>query len=60
VEFCFTKGRTESTIDDKTLQGFDLGSPDYTYTGAGFGAGTGASVANHIIDDFKTWVADER
>lgn len=58
VEFRFTNGKMECTIDGKTLQGFILRSPDYTYTGIGFGAGTGANISNQIIDDFQIWIAE--
>jgi len=57
VEFTFTDGRLACTIDGKTVHGFSLFQPDYTYTGIGFGAGTGSSVSNQIIDDFQIWVA---
>ena len=58
VEFRFTNGRLVAIIDGQTLQGFGLFTPDYTYTGIGFGAGTGAAVSNQIIDDFQIWVGD--
>lgn len=58
VEFVFTKGKMECTIDGKILQGFILQQPDYTYTGIGFGAGTGANISNQIIDDFQIWIAE--
>jgi hypothetical protein len=58
VEFRFTNGRLVATIDGTTVQGFGLFTPDYTHTGIGFGAGTGASVSNQIIDDFQIWVGD--
>ena len=60
VEFRFTNGRLVATVDDEILQGFGLFTPDYTYTGIGFGAGTGAAVSNQIIDDFQIWVGEQR
>jgi hypothetical protein len=58
VEFRFTNGRLVAMVDGTTLQGFGLFSPDYTYTGIGFGAGTGSSVSNQIIDNFQIWVGE--
>src|SRR5690349_3270819 len=46
VEFRFTDGRMTCTVDGKFFQGFALHDPDYTYTGIGFGAGTGSNISN--------------
>ena len=58
VEFRFTEGRMACVIDGTTLQGLTLSDPDYTHTGIGFGAGTGAQVSDQVIDDFQVWVAE--
>ena len=47
------------TVDGDLFQGFALEDPYYTYTGIGFGAGTGSWFSNQIIDDFQIWVAQD-
>jgi hypothetical protein len=59
VEFTFHNGHLACTIDGQTVQGFSLFHPDYTYTGIGFGAGTGSLTSNQIIDDFQIWIAND-
>lgn len=56
VEFTYTNRHIECTIDGTIVHGFVLENPDYTYTGIGFGAGTGSSFSNQVIDDFQIWV----
>jgi hypothetical protein len=58
VEFRYTDGRMACLVDDKLLNGFYFRDPDYTYTGIGFGAGTGSYTSNQIIDDFQIWVGE--
>jgi Bacterial lectin len=58
VEFTFSNGRSACTIDGITVHGFRLSDPDYTYTGVGFGAGTGSFTSDQIIDNFQIWVAE--
>ena len=56
VEFTYRNRRLTCVIDDITIHGFVFDRVDYTYTGIGFGAGTGGLFANQIIDDFQIWV----
>jgi hypothetical protein len=56
AEIVFNHGHLSCSVDGKTLHGFTLCDPDYTFTGIGFGAGTGSYVADHVIDDFQIWL----
>ena len=49
VEFTFKNGRLACTIDGSTVLRATISDPDYSHTGIGFGAGTGASISrsNH-------------
>ena len=58
VEFTFDRGQLACTIDGETVLSFFLSHRDYSFTGIGFGAGTGGATSNQIIDDFQIWVAD--
>jgi hypothetical protein len=57
VELTFDDGHLALTIDRQTVSGFSLCKPNSSFTGIGFGAGTGSNVSNQIIDDFEIWVA---
>ena len=59
VEFTYHNGHLTCTIDHQTVHGFTICHPDYTYSGIGFGAGTGSYTSNQIIDDFQIWVAND-
>ena len=58
VEFTFDRGQLACTIGGETVLSFFLSHRDYSFTGIGFGAGTGGATSNQIIDDFQIWVAD--
>ena len=59
IEFTYTNRHLSCTIDGTIVHGFVFDQVDYTYTGVGFGAGTGSQISNQIIDDFQIWVSDE-
>jgi Bacterial lectin len=59
VEFAYNNAHLSLTIDGRTVSGFTMCKPDYTFTGVGFGGGTGSYVSNQIIDNVQIWVADD-
>jgi hypothetical protein len=58
VECVFVNGQIKVSIDDAVLFKLKLRNPDYTFSGVGFGAGTGAAQADHQIDKFQLWVRE--
>lgn len=52
VEIDFADGSLDVFVDGESAISYTLTAPDYTYTGVGFGAGTGAATSNQVIDDF--------
>lgn len=58
VECIFVDGKIKVSIDEGVLFTLALPDPDYTFSGVGFGAGTGAAVGDHQIDKFQLWVRD--
>ncbi|HST08838.1 MAG TPA: hypothetical protein VLL05_00560, partial [Terriglobales bacterium] len=59
VEFTFRNGHLECTVDGSTVEDAHISDPDYSHTGIGFGAGTGVSTSNQIIDDFQIWIEND-
>jgi Bacterial lectin len=56
VEFTYSNGQFKIKIDNTPAWNAKLQDPDYRFSGVGFGAGTGAAVADHEIDNFRLWV----
>ncbi len=56
AEVKFITGTIIIQIDGETVLRSQLLHPDHTYSGVGFGAGTGVAVADHEIDSFRLWV----
>ncbi len=54
----FDNGRVVVQIDGGVVIDFTITNPDYTFSGVGFGAGTGLATNNHIIDDFVLRVGE--
>lgn len=48
----FKNGQVSVQVDKEVLIDYQLSNPDYTYSGIGFSASTGAASNYHIIDDF--------
>jgi hypothetical protein len=58
VSISFTEGAIRLSIDRKTIFDTQLTDPDYSFSGVGFGAGTGSAYGDYKIDDFRLWVAE--
>lgn len=58
VQFNFAEGRIRISIDGETTLNYQLADPDYSFSGIGFGAGTGSAVGDYEIDNFRLWVPD--
>jgi hypothetical protein len=58
VQFAFAEGRIRISIDGVTTLNDQLADPDYSFSGIGFGAGTGSAVGDYEIDSFRLWVAE--
>jgi hypothetical protein len=58
VQFNFAEGRVRVAIDGATTLNYQVADPDYTFSGIGFGAGTGSAVGDYEIDNFRLWAAD--
>lgn len=58
VQIAFTDGAIRVSIDRKTVFDTQLTNPDYSYSGVGFSAGTGAAYGDYQVDDFRLWVAE--
>jgi murein DD-endopeptidase MepM/ murein hydrolase activator NlpD len=48
----YDEGLVDVWIDNELVLLTDIATPNYTYTGIGFGSGTGIYTNNHVIDDF--------
>jgi len=59
VEFTFKNGRLACTIDGNPALRATISDPDYSHTGIGFGAGTGFSISDQIIDDVEIWIEND-
>ena len=58
VQVAFNEGRIQMRIDgEKTLE-TKIAFPDYSFSGIGFGAGTGFAVGDFKIDNFRLWVSE--
>ena len=58
VQVIFVEGAIRITIDGETTLDTQLGNPDYSFSGVGFGAATGLEVGTYEIDNFRLWVAE--
>jgi hypothetical protein len=56
VQVTFREGAIKVVIDEETTWNLKLDNPNYTFSGVGFGAGTGAAVEDNEIDDFQLLV----
>lgn len=56
VDFTYSDGQIKVKIDTDPAWNGDLRTTDYSFSGIGFGAGTGSAVADHEIDNFRLWV----
>lgn len=57
VRVAFADGRIKITIDGQTTLNAQLANPDYTFTGIGFGAGTGFAYGDYQIANFRLFVS---
>jgi len=57
VQFVFDEGTIRMSIDGETTLRYQITNPDYTYSGIGFGTGTGSAFGDYEIDNFRLWVA---
>jgi hypothetical protein len=58
VEFNFAEGGIRILIDGVATFATHLAEPDYSFSGIGFGAGTGSAVGDYEIDSFRLWVQE--
>jgi hypothetical protein len=52
VQVHYDHGLIVVTVDGKGVLRYQIKHPDYSFSGVGFGGGTGGSTNNQIIDDF--------
>ncbi len=58
VHITFAEGRIKISIDGEITLNTQLRDPDYSFSGIGFGAGTGSAYGDYQIDDFRLWVSE--
>lgn len=58
VRVAFKEGTVRIFIDGMITLETRLPAPDYSFSGIGFGAGTGGAVGDYEIDNFQLWVSD--
>jgi len=58
VQLAFAEGRVKISIDGVVTFTTQIADPDYSFSGVGFGAGTGDAYGTYEIDNFRLWVAE--
>ena len=58
VQVDFVEGQIKVRIDGVTVRTAKVPYPDYSFSGIGFGAGTGFAVGDFAIDSFRLWVSE--
>jgi len=58
VRIGFVEGAIRISIDKATFLDTQLADPDYSFSGIGFGAGTGSAYGDYEIDNFRLWVSE--
>jgi hypothetical protein len=58
VRIAFAEGGIRISIDNETFLDTQLADPDYSFSGIGFGAGTGSAYGDYEIDNFRLWVSE--
>jgi hypothetical protein len=58
AQVLYTEGSLTVAVDGYTILNYELTDPDYSFSGVGFGAGTGSAVGDYEIRGFQLWVAE--